>query len=604
MDEKFFKSKFDWKIYVNKYGDLQKANIDTEEKAWTHAKSRQLRKEVRDVFNGDRELLRLFRNFCITGKVKSLNNQEIIKMDKNKKIYTKMVGGLGNQLFMFFNLISLAKEYNIDFDVCFDKNYKKHSPSENYSLFKNIKFNELTDEELKNYETYTESEYKYNKILLDNNKNYQIKGYFQSYKYFIDYKDEIKKYIYIDNDKINKIKNKYNSFGKKILAIHMRLTDYIKIKDYHYNCPFEYYKKALSKYNLDEYQIILFSDDIKLANEKLESLNLNIINANELFENDEYQFYMLALSNVRVCPASSFSLMSCYFNEIFNFVDNCEYIFPEKWFGAKGPDYNIYDLIIYNHTNFIKSKNNFIIKNLKGINNDITLVSGFWNLNKSKFCNDKYVAWFINSLCIKSPLVFFTDHQSIIDLVKEVRKDLPTHYVLLDLNEFETNKYKDLFIIDRRQCPSKELNMIWNEKIFLIQKSSNINPFNSNYYCWYDAGLCRFRDVKIPENKLKSSFLKNDKISFSNPNHVTKFEKNKLKNYGYHYITGTSYIIPRDIIPRITKIYKDYLDKYVDNKNLWTDQVIWTHIYFDYPELFENISQGYGYVILKLLGMC
>ena len=125
----------------------------------------------------------------------------------------------------------------------------------------------------------------------------------------------------------------------------MRLTDYIEFKDFHYNCPFEYYKTALSKYNLDEYQIFLFSDDIKLANEKLESLNLNIINANELFENDEDQFYMLALSNVRVCANSSFSLMTCYFNEIFNFVDDCEYIFPEKWFGPKGPDYNIYDLI-------------------------------------------------------------------------------------------------------------------------------------------------------------------------------------------------------------------------------------------------------------------
>ena len=38
MDENFFKSKFDWRAYVGNYGDLQKANIDTEEKAWNHAK--------------------------------------------------------------------------------------------------------------------------------------------------------------------------------------------------------------------------------------------------------------------------------------------------------------------------------------------------------------------------------------------------------------------------------------------------------------------------------------------------------------------------------------------------------------------------------------
>lgn len=539
-------------------------------------------------------------------KRKRLAEIERIRIDEDvkgsKNIYTVLVGGLGNQLFMIFNLIALSKKYNFNLKVCYDKNYEKHHPSQKYSLFKNINFNELSDKELEKYEIYTEPEYKYNEVTLDNNKNYFIKGYFQSYKYFIDYKDEIKKYIHIDNDKINKIKNKYNPFGKKILSIHIRLRDYVKKKAFHYNVSIEYYKNALSKYNLDDYQIILFSDDIKLAKEKFKPLNLSYIIADDLFTDDEDQLLMLTLSDVKICPASSFSLMSCYLNDIFEFVENCDYIFPEIWFGHSGPDYNIFDLLIPNHTNFIKSKNNFIVENIKGINNDITLVSGYWSLNKSKFNNSKYITWAYCTLGVQSPLVFFTDSHSIIDLVKEIRKDLPTYYVLLDLNEFETNKYKDLFIIDNRQCPSKELNMIWNEKIFLIQKASNINPFNSNYYCWYDAGICRFRNVKIPKNKLNSSFLKNDKISFTNPSHVKKFEQNKLKDYGYHYISGSSYIIPKNMILRITEIYKSYLDKYVDDKLLWTDQVIWTHIYSDYIELFENIGEGYGYVVLKLLG--
>jgi hypothetical protein len=71
MDEIFFKNKFDWKAYVGKYEDLQKANINTKRKAWNHAR-RHGHKENRDIFKGDRELLRLFRNFCITGKVKPI----------------------------------------------------------------------------------------------------------------------------------------------------------------------------------------------------------------------------------------------------------------------------------------------------------------------------------------------------------------------------------------------------------------------------------------------------------------------------------------------------------------------------------------------------
>ena len=37
-------------------------------------------------------------------------------------------------------------------------------------------------------------------------------------------------------------------------------------------------------------------------------------------------------------------------------------------------------------------------------------------------------------------------------------------------------------------CPSIELNLIWNEKIFMIQQAVNLNPFLNNFMwinlCW------------------------------------------------------------------------------------------------------------------------
>ena len=281
------------------------------------------------------------------------NNSQIIEniLPPNFNLYTIVIGGLGNQLFMLFNIISLAKKYNMNFNICFDKDYKLRPSCEKYSLFKKIKFKELTNEELKDYEIYTEPEFRFNKILL-NNKNYHIKGYFQSYKYFWDYKDEIKKYIYIDYDKINNIKNKFNSYGKKILAIHIRLTDYIEFKDIHYNLPIEYYKNALKNYNLEDYQIILFSDDIDLADKKLKNLNLKYINADEILEDDEDQFYMLALSDVKICANSTFCLMPCFLNDIFEFVPDCEYVFPDKWLGKNGQNYNMYDIFDFNNKKY------------------------------------------------------------------------------------------------------------------------------------------------------------------------------------------------------------------------------------------------------------
>ena len=365
MDDKFFKSKFDWKAYVAKYGDLQKANADTEEKVWTHA---QLygHKENRDIFNGDKKLLQDFQHFCVTGdvksipdKYKSLNNPKIIKMNENKKIYTTLTGGFGNQMFMIFNIIALSKQYNKEFELYYDESYiKNYYTAKNvlresasaFKIFKNLTFKKNNN--IDEYLDFQESGFKYDNIQLENNENYSIKGFFQSYKYFWEYKEEIKKYLFIDYEKIELIKNLYNSYNKKILSIHIRLTDYETSNNYHFISSIEYYKQALSHYNLNDYQIILFSDDIEKAKNKLAPLNLHYISADELYTGVEDQFYMLCLSNVRVCASSSFSLMSCYINEMYNFVNDTEYNFSSKWFGYNGPEYDIYDVIPINNPKY------------------------------------------------------------------------------------------------------------------------------------------------------------------------------------------------------------------------------------------------------------
>ena len=66
MDLNYFKNKFNWKEYVNKYEDLSHA--DNFNKAWNHAKNYGY-KEGRDIFNGDKKLLQDFQGFRATGKI-------------------------------------------------------------------------------------------------------------------------------------------------------------------------------------------------------------------------------------------------------------------------------------------------------------------------------------------------------------------------------------------------------------------------------------------------------------------------------------------------------------------------------------------------------
>ena len=69
----------------------------------------------------------------------------------------------------------------------------------------------------------------------------------------------------------------------------------------------------------------------------------------------------------------------------------------------------------------------------------------------------------------------------------------------------------------------------------------------------------------------------------------------------HHHISGTSYILHKNIIDDFTNLYSDYLDKLIDKNNIWTDQVIWTFIFKDNRDKFFKLCDGYGKIINYLL---
>ena len=232
----------------------------------------------------------------------------------------------------------------------------------------------------------------------------------------------------------------------------------------------------------------------------------------------------------------------------------------------------------------------------------LTCVSGYWKIENKH--GDKFNDWFKNSLRINCPYIFFGDKESI-EIVKKYRNDLPTYYIELNIEDFITYKYKDNMIIDKSHCPSIELNLIWNEKIFIIQRALKINHFSSDYFMWIDAGICVYRNICPPSipfpNIDKLNKLPQDKIIYSS-SHNHEYNNNNFKkgNYHlYHHISGTSYILHKNIIDRFVELYKEYLNL-IDKNDIWTDQVILTHIYRDNKSLFYKYSDGYGSLCPKL----
>lgn len=226
----------------------------------------------------------------------------------------------------------------------------------------------------------------------------------------------------------------------------------------------------------------------------------------------------------------------------------------------------------------------------------LTAVSGYWTV-KNKH-DTKYNRWFENTLRINCPYVFFGNSESI-DIVKRHRGDLPTYYIECQIDEFYSYKYKDHIITHPIDCPSVELNMIWNEKIFLVEKAARLNPYNSDFFAWIDAGICVYRDkippsVQFPSpNKL--ALLPKDKFIFTT-SEKPFLEPHRLNTY-YHHIAATSYILHKNLIPKFIDIYSEYLEKLINLKILFIDQSVLTHIFNDHPGLFYKLGDGYGEVV-------
>lgn len=234
-------------------------------------------------------------------------------------------------------------------------------------------------------------------------------------------------------------------------------------------------------------------------------------------------------------------------------------------------------------------------------NSKLTCVSGYWKI-KNKHGNS-FDDWFKYTLKINCPYIFFGDKESIA-LIKKHRGEIPTYYIEYNIEEFKTYKYKDNMTTNSIHCPSIELNLIWNEKIFMIQQALKLNPFSSEFFMWIDAGICIYRNnpppsISFPDiNKINK--LPKDKFIYSST-HNTVFNDNNFQKGNYHlhhHVSGT-YILHKNIIDSFTKLYKQYLNL-IDKNDIWTDQVILTHIYRDNKSLFYKYSDGYASIITKM----
>lgn len=197
-------------------------------------------------------------------------------------------GRFGNQLFQIASTIGIALKNKHEFIF----------PKWEYSKYF---LNELPEGTLKFYEKILEYSTGFSMYNLHPGKNYDLVGYFQSYKYFQDYEDKIRHYFTFKDD----LDLNYS------VSVHVRRTDYLNLSHIHPVLNLDYYKKATDYFPDENQRFVVFSDDINWCKENFTWRYFEFIDTGDLIKD----FKLMKSCKDHIIANSSFSWWAAYLND-------------------------------------------------------------------------------------------------------------------------------------------------------------------------------------------------------------------------------------------------------------------------------------------------
>lgn len=264
-------------------------------------------------------------------------------------IYLHLQAGLGNQMFMIFNLISYTIDNNMSYKILSYVD-KTMNGTKTYwdTILRGFK-EAVIDPDSKlidGLKEYIEPRFVFDKIpkQISLNNDVILKGFFQSPKY---YQHNYDKILEISGLKqlIQEVKQEYGYLlNKKTIALHFRIGDYLYLQNYHCIKTPEYYINALRFLeedlksrgeNISDYNILYFSQtqDEYYINEYMKIIHnipqkYKFIHVSYDIE-DWKQMLLMSLCQHFIIANSTFSWFGAYFSEDPNKI----VYYPKEWFG-------------------------------------------------------------------------------------------------------------------------------------------------------------------------------------------------------------------------------------------------------------------------------
>lgn len=253
------------------------------------------------------------------------------------KVSVNLVGGIGNNLFQIACAYAYSLKYNKQLILINKKTGIVHNSLETYkdNILSKINFEQNLD--VSKFTVYNEPFFHYQEIPFIEG-DVLLNGYFQSEKYFKDYKNEIVELFSFSENVIEKIKEKYkNELEREICSIHVRRGDYLNYPNHHPVQSINYYMRAIRKMP-DDSLFLIFSDDIDWCKENFPNIEDKFI---FIENNTDYEdLCLVSMCKNNILANSSFS---CWGNFLNRNVNNMVFA-PSKWFGSANNNNNTKDL--------------------------------------------------------------------------------------------------------------------------------------------------------------------------------------------------------------------------------------------------------------------
>lgn len=208
------------------------------------------------------------------------------------------------------------------------------------------------------------------------------------------------------------------------------------------------------------------------------------------------------------------------------------------------------------------------------------------------------------------PIIFFIDdNKNTYDLIYNVRKELNLlENTYIYVNDFkETYFYKDLnrleelqkiyFIHNGRIKHETPLYIILNNNKFdCIDKSIELDPFNSSHFLWMDFGInhVSLNNEKIHEwinqvpDKIKQMCI--------NPYVENVLDKDIFVNI-YHHMAGGLFSGSKENMQKYSELFKKKTQKIYDENWYQIDEAVMTIVHKENPEIFDLFYGDYQGIV-------